>query len=98
MVGDQNNWVKIKASGRVSFAINSDGEMYAWGRNQYGQLGVGDFSNKQNPTLVQSSTPSLTIDWSGNGENLGVMISKLLGIIMETRMDGVIKSLVNSEL
>ncbi|MFZ9056589.1 MAG: gliding motility-associated C-terminal domain-containing protein [Flavobacteriaceae bacterium] len=70
-IGDQSNWVRIKASERVSFAINSDGEMYAWGNNNYGQLGVGDFSTKQVPTLVVSEIESNTIDWSGNGRNLG---------------------------
>jgi len=70
-VGNQNNWVKIKASGYVSFAINSDGEMYAWGHNNYGQLGVGSFSNQYSPKKVVSETESSTIDWSGNGKNLG---------------------------
>ena len=70
-IGDKNNWVKIKASERVSFAINSDGEMYAWGNNNYGQLGVGNFIRQRTPKKVVSSTPSLTIDWSGSGENLG---------------------------
>jgi len=34
--------VKIAASDRSSYLIDSNGKIWAWGRNPYGQLGVGD--------------------------------------------------------
>ncbi|MGC6402126.1 MAG: gliding motility-associated C-terminal domain-containing protein [Flavobacteriaceae bacterium] len=64
-IGTATNWSKIKSSERVSFAINTEGEMYGWGHNNYGQLGVGDFSNKQTPTKVETEGNIL---WR---ENLG---------------------------
>lgn len=34
------------------FAIDSSGKLYAWGRNNYGQLGLGDTVDKTAPVLV----------------------------------------------
>lgn len=39
-----------------SFALTTDGELFSWGLNFKGQLGVGDFENRAQPTLVDSFT------------------------------------------
>ena len=44
----------IWAGTYVSFAKTSDGEMYAWGLNNYYQLGTGDMENKYFPAYVSS--------------------------------------------
>jgi len=37
-----------------TYAITEDGQVYAWGLNQKGQLGLGDNMNRKNPTLVEA--------------------------------------------
>ena len=58
-------FVSVDASGEVSFAITEDGEMFAWGDNDLGTLGVGDNSDKDEPLKVRTESG---IKWV---ENLG---------------------------
>ena len=51
----------MDASAEVSFAIASDNSMYAWGDNDLGTLAVGDYSDKNIPTLVKGN-----INWKSN--------------------------------
>jgi hypothetical protein len=50
-IGVENNWVEIAAGYDHTLAINSDGELWACGRNDYGQL--GDETQTNRSTLVQ---------------------------------------------
>lgn len=34
------------------FAITSEGKVYAWGRNENGQLGLDDLKDRKCPTIV----------------------------------------------
>ncbi len=43
--------VSVAAAGRHSLAIGSDGKLYAWGLNNFGQLGDGTTINKNKPVL-----------------------------------------------
>ena len=54
-------FVSVDASAEVSFAIASDDSMYAWGDNDLGTLAVGDYSDKNIPTLVKGD-----INWKSN--------------------------------
>ncbi|MDC3368682.1 gliding motility-associated C-terminal domain-containing protein [Flavobacteriaceae bacterium] len=54
-------FVSVDASAEVSFAIASDTTMYAWGDNDLGTLAVGDYSDKNIPTLVKGD-----INWKSN--------------------------------
>lgn len=53
----QSNFNYISAGGDQGsrsrlFAINTDGQLFAWGNNFAGSLGVGDTINRTTPTLV----------------------------------------------
>ena len=43
---------QIACDSEHSMAIGSDGELYAWGANYYGQLGDGTYKNKSTPTKI----------------------------------------------
>ncbi|MCT6874521.1 MAG: InlB B-repeat-containing protein, partial [Bifidobacterium sp.] len=45
-------WKQVSLGGWHSAAIGSDGNLYTWGNNQYGELGDGTTTNRQTPTLV----------------------------------------------
>lgn len=50
----ENEWSKINASQFHSFAINSLGQLYGWGRNNNWQLGDGTNVDKNIPTRIGS--------------------------------------------
>jgi len=47
-IGHETNWVSISAGTSHNVAIKSDGSLWAWGENIYGQFGVGT-AGRQNP-------------------------------------------------
>ena len=52
-IGAGTIWAKIYAIGSSyghSFAITTEGDLYAWGFNALGQLGLGDTTNRNTPT------------------------------------------------
>jgi alpha-tubulin suppressor-like RCC1 family protein len=52
-VGKDANWVSISAGTSHNVAIKSDGTLWAWGQNLYGEFGTGK-AGRQNP---MASTP-----------------------------------------
>ncbi|KAJ1490721.1 regulator of chromosome condensation 1/beta-lactamase-inhibitor protein II, partial [Baffinella frigidus] len=44
--------VKISAGFAHTAAVTADGELYTWGNNRYGQLGLGDYVARRFPSLV----------------------------------------------
>ncbi|MFA4986437.1 MAG: hypothetical protein WC712_07635 [Candidatus Brocadiia bacterium] len=44
--------IDIAAAWDYCFAFCLDGPIYAWGLNEYGQLGLGDYTSRNTPTLV----------------------------------------------
>jgi len=61
-VGSDNNWKMINKRVYLAQAIKSDGTMWTWGLNEYGQLGNnlnGQPGNRSSPIQVGSGT-----DWS----------------------------------
>ncbi|KAM7396239.1 hypothetical protein PAMP_019296 [Pampus punctatissimus] len=44
--------VQITAGGEQSFALSVSGGVFSWGRNDCGQLGLGDTTDRHTPTLV----------------------------------------------
>jgi len=47
----------VAAGGRHSLAISADGRLWAWGSNQYGQLGLGDREDRGIPERVPGFGP-----------------------------------------
>jgi alpha-tubulin suppressor-like RCC1 family protein len=64
-VGTNTNWQKVACSGQVSFAIKTDGTLWAWGRgtSSQGELGINISSGfgVSSPTQIGSSTLWLNI-------------------------------------
>jgi alpha-tubulin suppressor-like RCC1 family protein len=73
-VGALNNWNSVLStgvSGSFTIATKTDGTLWAWGRNNYGQLGLGNTTNYSSPvqigalvnwnTLVSSSGSTTSI-------------------------------------
>ena len=44
--------VSVKADGYSAYAVDSDGRLWAWGNNRYGQLGNGAVANSFNPPAL----------------------------------------------
>jgi len=70
-IGSASNWVHISCNNESGHFINSDGELYAVGRNWAGDLGLGDSgAGTHRSTLVQVgslTTWKATIACAGNG-------------------------------
>jgi alpha-tubulin suppressor-like RCC1 family protein len=50
------SWTALKSIGTSSFAIRSDGALFAWGVNSAGQLGLGDRTQRSSPVQVGTSS------------------------------------------
>jgi len=73
-VGNDSNWVTACVGRSSTQAINSRGELYSWGYNDVGQLGLGNITSQNTPQRVgtdsnwtfvsagQSHTIALTTD------------------------------------
>lgn len=55
-IGTLTNWSKVKAGVSNGIAIKTDGSLWAWGRNNEGQLGDGTTVNKFSPIQVGTLT------------------------------------------
>ena len=64
-------WMAVSAGISYSLGIQADGSLWAWGWNAYGQLGLGDNSNRNVPTQV-----GIHRDWiavtAGDYHSLGI--------------------------
>ena len=47
-----STWLKVAAGFRSSYGIKSDGTLWAWGENTYGQLGDGTTVNRMQPVQI----------------------------------------------
>lgn len=56
--GADNDWTTLSAGLGHSVAIKSDGSLWAWGSNDYGQLGDGSLSSSSQPIRI-----GLDRDW-----------------------------------
>ena len=73
-VGTDTNWLAIAVGGNHTVALKKDGTMWAWGRNNYGQLGDGTSGNiKTSPIQIGTET-----NWSdiATGEYHTVALKK----------------------
>ena len=54
-------WQSISANcstinGNFSLAVKQDGTLWSWGRNDFGQLGLGNYEDKNSPTQIGTAT------------------------------------------
>ena len=65
-IGGSLTFKKLYTNGAADFALAEDysGNLYGWGRNDSGQLGLGDMNDRTSPTLVKSSAQIKTL-WLG---------------------------------
>ena len=64
-----------------TFALTSDGAVYAWGLNNYGQLGIGNSNNQFQPKRLSTK-------WEGEGTDGGKSSSSALGNCSDLSMAG----------
>ena len=58
-VGSGTDWASVSAGAYHTVAVRTDGTLWAWGWNAYGQLGTGDYTSFNAPTQVGTGT-----DWA----------------------------------
>jgi alpha-tubulin suppressor-like RCC1 family protein len=51
-IGTETNWKAVDAGNNHSIALKTDGTLWAWGYNNWGQLGDGTTTSKNIPTQV----------------------------------------------
>ncbi len=56
----------IATKGQHTLALGADGTVYAWGANDAGQLGLGDFVDRSTPTAVPLFAPAIAIGTGGS--------------------------------
>ena len=60
-IGTDANWLSVAAGGVHTIALKTDGTLWAWGDNRYGQLGIGSAETNTQPSPVQIGTDT---DWA----------------------------------
>tara|TARA_Y100001973_G_scaffold98940_1_gene157212 strand:- start:2012 stop:3229 length:1218 start_codon:yes stop_codon:yes gene_type:complete len=56
-IGSASNWAKVTDGANIRCgAINTDGELYTWGRNEFGELGHNNRTQKSAPIQVGTDT------------------------------------------
>ena len=74
----KTGWKAISAGGTHSMATTTDGQLFVWGANGYGQLGLGATGpNHYSPTAVPNLT-NVTAIAAGYGHSLAVVNCQVL--------------------
>jgi YD repeat-containing protein len=60
-IGTGNTWVSVAAGDSHTVALKSDGTLWAWGRNNYGQLGDGTAVDKPAPVKIGTGNTWVSI-------------------------------------
>src|SRR5688572_15448190 len=60
-VGTDHDWKVVKSGVAHCMALKHDGSLWAWGQNQYGQIGVTPASPKEPPIRIASETNWISI-------------------------------------
>ena len=66
-VGTVSTWLSASAGYNCTLAIRTDGTLWAWGYNGYGQLGLGAASNTNQPSPTQVGTAATWQSLSAGG-------------------------------
>jgi len=69
-IGTNTDWVRVGNNGNNGFgAINSSKELYNWGFNNEGQLGLDNTTNISSPTQVPGTWYGISASYTGFGDN-----------------------------
>lgn len=60
-VGAAGDWKTVSTGWEFTVAVKSDGSLWAWGKNDVGQLGLGDTDDRHVPTQIGSATDWATV-------------------------------------
>lgn len=63
----------VSAGVQSSCAISVAGDLYCWGRNEYGELGIGTLASTPLPTEVSSNWSSVELSGTSCGERNGAL-------------------------
>lgn len=55
-IGSLTNWLKVTAGYYHNVAVKTDGTLWSWGWNAYGQLGLGNVAHYSSPKQIGSGT------------------------------------------
>ncbi len=78
-IGSDNNWTKISASSDISFALKSNGSLWAWGSNSYGRSAQIVGSRTNQPTQIGNGLNWMDI-FAGANASLGVKSDKSIWV------------------
>ncbi|RVE72058.1 hypothetical protein OJAV_G00057890 [Oryzias javanicus] len=65
--------VQVSAGGEQSFALSVSGSVFGWGRNDCGQLGLGDIRDRNAPTSVDSLNLKKTVSISCGKDHTAIL-------------------------
>ena len=81
-IGTDSNWSDISVGRYFALAKKTNGDLYGWGANDYGQLGLGHNTNVSSPTLIQQNVASFSAGY------LHTMVIKADGTMWGTGNNG----------
>lgn len=82
-VGTDNKWVSVTCGLRHTLALQSDGTLWTWGNNGFGQFGNGTISTQNvNPIQVTAQINVVSLGTSSSGNQSGIVKSTRSQICM----------------
>lgn len=66
------SWSSTSGGGYFSLGIKSNGTLWAWGRNQAGQLGLEDTANRSSPVQIGALTTWSFVGLAGGSESFAI--------------------------
>ena len=87
VIGPPATWLMVDAGLRNTFAIRTDGTLWGWGANYYGQLGNGSTEDKYIPTQIKNDNNWVWVA-AGNGARTNVNEEEKGGYTVAIKSDG----------